>query len=63
MYQVLDRETSERLALKTLQRMDLQSVTRLKREFRSLADLHHPNLVKLYDLGHAPASVREHASA
>lgn len=52
-YQVVDRETGERLALKKLLRMDLKSVTRLKAEFRALADLHHPNLIKLYDLGHA----------
>ncbi|MEY4577343.1 MAG: hypothetical protein RL701_2046 [Pseudomonadota bacterium] len=52
-YEVRDRETGERLALKKLLRMDLKSVLRLKHEFRALADLHHPNLVKLYDLGHA----------
>jgi tetratricopeptide (TPR) repeat protein len=50
---VRDRETGEQLALKKLLRMDSKSVLRLKREFRSLADVHHPNLVKLYDLGHA----------
>jgi hypothetical protein len=50
---VRDRETGEQLALKKLLRMDVRSVLRLKREFRSLADMHHPNLVKLYDLGHA----------
>jgi eukaryotic-like serine/threonine-protein kinase len=50
-YRVRDRETHERLALKKLLRIDPQSVQRLKHEFRALADLHHPNLVKLYDLG------------
>ncbi len=50
---VRDRETGEQLALKKLFHMDAKSVLRLKREFRSLADMHHPNLVKLYDLGHA----------
>jgi predicted Ser/Thr protein kinase len=50
---VRDRETGEQLALKKLLRMDSKAVLRLKREFRSLADMHHPNLVKLYDLGHA----------
>ncbi|MET0385932.1 MAG: protein kinase [Polyangiales bacterium] len=49
---VRDRETGEKLALKRLLRADNRSMLRLKREFRSLADVHHPNLVKLYELGH-----------
>ncbi|MEY4578031.1 MAG: hypothetical protein RL701_2734, partial [Pseudomonadota bacterium] len=51
-YLALDHETGERLALKKLLRIDQKSVLRLKREFRALADLDHPNLVKLYDLWH-----------
>jgi tRNA A-37 threonylcarbamoyl transferase component Bud32 len=51
-YLVQDRETGEQLALKKLQGMDAKSVLRLKREFRTLADVRHPNLVKLYELGH-----------
>ncbi|HET8937267.1 MAG TPA: protein kinase [Polyangiales bacterium] len=50
-YRVRDRETGERLALKKLLRVDPRSVQLLKHEFRALADLHHPNLIKLYDLG------------
>jgi serine/threonine protein kinase len=46
----LDRETGEHVALKKLFKLDQKSVLRFKREFRSLADIHHPNLVKLYDL-------------
>jgi eukaryotic-like serine/threonine-protein kinase len=46
----LDRETGEQVALKKLFKLDQKSVQRFKREFRSLADIHHPNLVKLYDL-------------
>lgn len=46
----LDRETGEHVALKKLFRLDQKSVLRFKREFRSLADIHHPNLIKLYDL-------------
>jgi serine/threonine protein kinase len=49
-YLVRDLETGEWLALKKLLRIDNTSVLRLKREFRALADLHHPNLIKLYDL-------------
>src|SRR5262249_44962419 len=49
-------ETGEQVALKKLFRIDTQSVLRLKREFRSLANLHHPNLVKLYDLGRSTDS-------
>ena len=48
-----DRETGEQLALKKLQRVDQKSVQRFKREFRSLANVHHPNLIRLYDLGQA----------
>ena len=46
----LDRETGEQVALKRLFKLDQKSVLRFKREFRSVADIHHPNLVKLYDL-------------
>jgi serine/threonine protein kinase/tetratricopeptide (TPR) repeat protein len=46
----LDRETGEEVALKKLFRVDQRSVQRFKREFRSIANFHHPNLVKLYDL-------------
>ena len=46
----LDRESGEHVALKKLFKLDQKSVLRFKREFRSLADIHHPNLVKLYDL-------------
>jgi hypothetical protein len=50
-YLALDRETGEQLALKKLDRLDQKSVLRFKREFRALANLHHPNLIRLYDLG------------
>jgi eukaryotic-like serine/threonine-protein kinase len=52
-YLVRDRETGEQLALKKLYRMDGRSALRVKREFRSIADMSHPNLVKVYDLGRA----------
>jgi eukaryotic-like serine/threonine-protein kinase len=49
-YLAQDSETGGQVALKKLVRFDTKSVQRFKREFRSLADLHHPNLVKLFDL-------------
>jgi len=48
-----DRETGEHVALKKLFRMDAKSVLRLKHEFRSLVDIAHPHIVKLYDMGRA----------
>src|SRR5262245_28325337 len=48
-----DRDTGERVALKKLFRNDATSVLRVKREFRSLAGMNHPNLVRLYDMGQA----------
>jgi len=50
-YLVRDRDTGEQLALKKLFRMDGKTVLRLKREFRLLADVSHPNLAKMYELG------------
>ena len=50
-YEAIDLEKDgRRVALKVLQRHDAESMVRLKREFRSLADVRHPNLVTLYDL-------------
>jgi tetratricopeptide (TPR) repeat protein len=49
-----DRQSGESVALKKLSRLDAKSVLRFKREFRSLANIQHPNLVRLYDLEREP---------
>ncbi len=49
-YEAFDRERQKTVALKTLSRIDAAGIYGLKREFRSLADVIHPNLVGLHDL-------------
>ncbi len=49
-YEVHDRARDEIVALKTLLRAGPTEILRLKREFRSLADVAHVNLVSLYEL-------------
>jgi tetratricopeptide (TPR) repeat protein len=49
-YKVHDRVRGDVVALKTLRRGHPTDVLRLKREFRTLADIAHPNLVSLYEL-------------
>jgi tetratricopeptide (TPR) repeat protein len=49
-YEVYDREQQCRVALKCLERLDAHSLFRFKREFRELADILHPNLVRLHEL-------------
>jgi serine/threonine protein kinase len=49
-YEVDDAERSQKVALKTIASPDVEKIYRLKREFRALADLSHPNLVALYEL-------------
>ncbi|MCC7542565.1 MAG: protein kinase [Deltaproteobacteria bacterium] len=49
-YQAFDVDRGVDVALKRLSRLDASAVYRFKQEFRALADLRHPNLVKLYEL-------------
>jgi tetratricopeptide (TPR) repeat protein len=49
-YEALDEERGETVALKTVPTPDAEAIYRTKQEFRALADLEHPNLVQLYDL-------------
>jgi serine/threonine protein kinase/tetratricopeptide (TPR) repeat protein len=48
-YEAHDRETDKVVALKTLTRAEASHISRFKNEFRSLADVSHPNLVTLYE--------------
>jgi tetratricopeptide (TPR) repeat protein/predicted Ser/Thr protein kinase len=49
-YEVEDRARRQIVALKTLRRWNAADIYRLKREFRSLTGIAHPNLVSLHDL-------------
>lgn len=49
-YRALDRRLGRLVALKTLRAHDPEALYRLKREFRTLTRLAHPNLVSFFDL-------------
>jgi hypothetical protein len=44
-YEAIDGETGERVALKLLRGADQGAIVRFRREFRALKDIRHPNLV------------------
>lgn len=50
-YEVHDRTTDANVALKILLVNDAWNLLRFKKEFRVSAELHHRNLLRLYDLG------------
>jgi serine/threonine protein kinase/tetratricopeptide (TPR) repeat protein len=49
-YEAFDRERETPVALKTLAGVSPERLFSLKREFRAVADLRHPNLVALHEL-------------
>ncbi len=49
-YKAFDRELDSWVAIKVLKEGDPNLLGRFKREFRSLRSLHHPNLIRLFEL-------------
>jgi eukaryotic-like serine/threonine-protein kinase len=46
-YEALDHESSTRVALKELTHLAPEALAQFKQEFRSVREIHHPNLVRL----------------
>ncbi len=56
-FRAVDRQTGERLAIKGLNQPGPDLLVRFKREYRALADVRHPNLVRLGELFEARGRV------
>src|SRR5262245_19117771 len=49
-YEAHDRDRGMRVALKSLPRLTATGIQRFKQEFRTLAEVAHPNLASVYEL-------------
>lgn len=49
-FEVFDKDRGAKVALKLLKRFDAEDLYRFKHEFRALAGLTHPNIVRLYEV-------------
>src|SRR3954469_22446239 len=49
-YEAFDSERRASVALKVMRSVEAAALYRFKKEFRVLADLHHPNIVTLHEL-------------
>ena len=49
-FEAFDRQQDSRVALKTMIHLQPTELYRFKKEFRSLANIAHPNLIRLYEL-------------